>query len=631
MSSRLKAAPGGSSFTGRTLPPPPYPYWSMPDSQPRDSPDADEETVANTHKCLWQDCTQGFPDPETLYNHLCNDHIGRKSTNNLCLTCKWKDCGTSCAKRDHITSHLRVHTPLKPHICEICKKSFKRPQDLKKHEKIHTEEHHAQHKHSKAITVADPAFSSRVRGDSNAAHSKSKSPSSASSSAPRAQSRSSSISMPQSSIGSYPNFPPTPPSDRRSPTDEMFMPHQPWDTTATGSKRAHGDDFAVEEFFTDMKKRRVSPSYDPRMAELSLDIRTPEELAAVNDFLITLGRDVSDTGRHHSGGSGFSGESYFDPVSLSQLGLAGMPGMPPNVPIEGAPYPNSAQIPFYSTSSRSTHGQYGPMYPSIDDAHVTYPPRGAKYAPYPHHHHYTPSPPHERGSPPHMNIPPPDSAAYDYLRPSRDYMRKSMHRIELLKTAPDSVSKPEPVEPRIVAPAHRGMPANLVSATTSLPVSAVRDSTPPPAASSLKEGGSLYPLLTSGDVQYKLAPLQHRYRSPSPTSTSAESTPAASVQSSPKTAEITVLPSLRSIAPSLPPVPVRMGSGSGTDDVAKELGRIQLGRQAGAAVSPEERRRHAELIRNLLVAINSEFRERHGTPSIPRPPSPVRDVEMTAA
>src|SRR6267154_2937180 len=48
---------------------------------------------------------------------------------------------------------------------QICKKSFKRPQDLKKHEKIHTEEHHAQHKHSKAVTVNDPAYISRVRGD----------------------------------------------------------------------------------------------------------------------------------------------------------------------------------------------------------------------------------------------------------------------------------------------------------------------------------------------------------------------------------------------------------------------------------------------------------------------------------
>lgn len=58
-------------------------------------------------KCQWLDCTKSFSEPEALYNHLCNDHIGRKSTNNLCLTCKWKDCVTTCSKRDHITSHLR--------------------------------------------------------------------------------------------------------------------------------------------------------------------------------------------------------------------------------------------------------------------------------------------------------------------------------------------------------------------------------------------------------------------------------------------------------------------------------------------------------------------------------------------
>lgn len=33
---------------------------------------------------------------------------------------------------------------------QICGKAFKRPQDLKKHEKIHTAEHHSAHKHSKA-------------------------------------------------------------------------------------------------------------------------------------------------------------------------------------------------------------------------------------------------------------------------------------------------------------------------------------------------------------------------------------------------------------------------------------------------------------------------------------------------
>jgi hypothetical protein len=91
--------------------------------------------------------------PEVLYEHLCSSHVGRKSTNNLCLTCYWLNCGVQCAKRDHITSHIRVHMPLKPHQCSVCEKTFKRPQDLKKHEKIHTEEHHVLHRHSKAAVM----------------------------------------------------------------------------------------------------------------------------------------------------------------------------------------------------------------------------------------------------------------------------------------------------------------------------------------------------------------------------------------------------------------------------------------------------------------------------------------------
>ncbi|KAJ7109985.1 hypothetical protein C8R44DRAFT_801090 [Mycena epipterygia] len=685
----------------RQLPLPPSAWYPLsyqmpedvlPEPAVRDDPilPSPQDDQAHSQKCQWLDCTQGFPDPETLYNHLCNEHIGRKSTNNLCLTCKWKDCGTSCAKRDHITSHLRVHTPLKPHICEICKKSFKRPQDLKKHEKIHTEEHHAQHKHSKAITVADPAYVSRVRGDSTgrpvtSKPPQSKSPSDGSSShasAPRAQSHSSSASD-----GSYPNFPPTPSPDlspppmhhhhhhsQHSPTDEMFIQNHGWDGTTTGSKRSH--DYSVDDFFTDMKKRRLSPSYDPRMAErldrlnhmsyphhhggvgfnprsVSLDIRTPEELAAVNDFLITLGRDVSEGAPRPHSGSGFSSESYFDPVSLSQLGLAGMPGMPPsgpNIPDHrDHPYPH-AQHPFSSTpysSARSTHpsvqpgGQYGgAMYPHIDEQ----PPlnyhdyaRRPKCAPYPQQHYH--SPPHDGGSshsgsnhstPPQITLPPPDSAVFDYLRPPRgappvaqlspaDYTNSSRQHIIALKTVPGA--RPEPVEPKLAATPHRGLPAKL-------PPSAV----PPPssaATSALKPSGSLYPLLTSGDEQYKLPPMKHRYRSPSPTSRA--STPSSgSAQGSPTPTELTILPSLRSIAPPLPRV-----RSVESDEVARELGRIQLESRT-KEIPAAERRRHAELIRNLLVSINNEFRKLHGTP----PPLPVapavrdeapRDVEMTAA
>ncbi|KAI9481252.1 MAG: hypothetical protein EXX96DRAFT_607985 [Benjaminiella poitrasii] len=93
--------------------------------------------------CQWSTCKERFNSPEDLFAHLSDEHVGRKSTNNLCLQCQWNNCGTIAAKRDHLASHLRVHIPLKPHQCSICSKAFKRPQDLKKHERIHTAEHQA--------------------------------------------------------------------------------------------------------------------------------------------------------------------------------------------------------------------------------------------------------------------------------------------------------------------------------------------------------------------------------------------------------------------------------------------------------------------------------------------------------
>lgn len=113
--------------------------------------------------CRWNACGERFTTAEALYvsvtihslltswsgvqltsiqDHICERHVGRKSTNNLNLTCQWGTCRTTTVKRDHITSHIRVHVPLKPHKCNYnnCGKSFKRPQDLKKHEKTHAQE-----------------------------------------------------------------------------------------------------------------------------------------------------------------------------------------------------------------------------------------------------------------------------------------------------------------------------------------------------------------------------------------------------------------------------------------------------------------------------------------------------------
>ncbi|KAG5418259.1 RIM101 [Candida metapsilosis] len=100
-----------------------------------------EADLRGPFKCLWGQCNIIFDTPEQLYDHLCDDHVGRKSSNNLSLTCYWEKCGTTTVKRDHITSHLRVHVPLKPFHCDLCPKSFKRPQDLKKHSKIHADDH----------------------------------------------------------------------------------------------------------------------------------------------------------------------------------------------------------------------------------------------------------------------------------------------------------------------------------------------------------------------------------------------------------------------------------------------------------------------------------------------------------
>ena len=187
--------------------------------------------TANPFPCQWDNCEKAYADAETLYNHLCSDHVGRKATNNLCLTCHWKDCGTTCAKRDHITSHIRgqhrltrrivcqsgsniihaVHTPLKPHLCDICQKSFKRPQDLKKHEKIHTEAHHVQHKHSKAITVKGEAQRTKTSTKNEVRY-------------PSIDSSASSHERPHSL--------------KRSRQDPM------------------------EEFLSEMKRRRIDPNYD---------------------------------------------------------------------------------------------------------------------------------------------------------------------------------------------------------------------------------------------------------------------------------------------------------------------------------------------------------------------------------
>ncbi|KAI0778748.1 hypothetical protein BD413DRAFT_464858 [Trametes elegans] len=761
------------------------------------------EESAPGHACQWVACDKVLSDPEALYNHLCNDHIGRKSTGNLCLTCKWKDCGTTCAKRDHITSHLRVHTPLKPHVCEICKKPFKRPQDLKKHEKIHTEEHHAQHKHSKAITVSDPAYSQRVRGENDKPRSLGPPHH-----IPVARAKSTSVPLSDSSSGADFGVLPTPSPEldyapdvatahARNQLYRIQPPLPTWEVLpedvhgrsvpVSGAKRSY--DYSVDDFFTDVKKRRVTPAYDPHMAarlsnlayqqslsattngapgpsphqlpsfnprSVSLDIRTPEELAAVNEFLITLGRDVSggnQPGPRHQHSQSMphapiDEAAFFDPANLAQLGLAGMPGVPnPSGPGSGAGYHgDTGYIPLNEFSSqqmstypsRSSHQsvqavQFG-MYPAHDIAGSAAPlpytsnrPRAHRASatedhfpplepspPFPsqsyagqNYPHYL-TPPLDLGpsavagasplsshsgmstppssTPPHipLTVAPESAAAFDYLRTNRgpppavqlapvDYSSKNMRTIIPLKSAGPSTSnaavgRPAPVEPKLGAGGvHRGPPARLTASSAASSVASG------PLTSS--EGSSLYPLLTSGDEALKLPPLSARYRSPSPSppstaagypsprSSPASPTPSSSQRSpSPKSADDrtsspphssaqTPVPSepQRVAYPVLPPISA-LGSYASAgarrehaEDLARRVGRIELDARPA---SPEERRKHAALLRDLLLAINAEYRQRYGTPPLARearerlahPAEEVRglekemrDVEMVAA
>lgn len=79
-------------------------------------------------------------------------------------------------KRDHITSHIRVHVPLKPHKCDFCGKSFKRPQDLKKHVKTHADDSvlgagsPGQAQHGRASMGGSNGLGSNGKGESELAY-----------------------------------------------------------------------------------------------------------------------------------------------------------------------------------------------------------------------------------------------------------------------------------------------------------------------------------------------------------------------------------------------------------------------------------------------------------------------------
>jgi glutathionyl-hydroquinone reductase len=68
-----------------------------------------------------------------------------------------------------------------------------------------------------------------------------------------------------------------------------------------------------------------------------------------------------------------------------------------------------------------------------------------------------------------------------------------------------------------------------------------------------------------------------------------------------------VLPSLRSIT--------SVSSVSEPDDLARRVEGIELDRRR-REISADDRHKHVELIRSLLLSINSDYKRRFGTPQV---------------
>lgn len=392
--------------------------------------------------------------------------------------------------------------------------------------------------------------------------------------------------------------------------------------------------------YTDVAGSASNGTFSPR--SVSLDIRSPEELAAVNQFLLTLGRDVTSV--HESRTSSTSNNQpyshFFDYSELGQLGLTGMPGISiPNATSNSQnTYPSSSSqysshTPFYASNASVRVGQQyassssygGSMYPSINGlTNQGLPPAASIERRGSNGMHASPmSPPFQVAG--HQQL---SSLGHAHLTPPLD---SSSPRSSL--SSPSSSTPPHlphtdstvicerssrPVVPAVLAPIdyttramHKTIPLKAIPTRSPSPVDSETSSSsptlghpslaPPPPSSPLAR--PLYPLLTSGDDDLKLPPLHKSY-------------PRLTPPSSP-TYDQTTLP----VLPSLREVTASAGTPTPTSGVEERLShRLDCLKLSGR--SNDSRARHAALIRDLLVTINERYRARF-TSVPPRPPSPI--------
>lgn len=393
--------------------------------------------------------------------------------------------------------------------------------------------------------------------------------------------------------------------------------------------------------YTDATGSTSNGSFSPR--SVSLDIRSQEELEAVNQFLLTLGRDVTSVQGSRSNSNSQPFTNYFDYGELSQLGLAGMPGISMSntsnsqstYSSQGSQY--SSHTPLYASNPSVRVGQQhasgsysGSMYPSINgltsqglssgtnterrmsDGTFALPTSspfqvvGYQQLTSVGHTHFTPpldsSSPHSSLSSPSNSTSPHVSdtdSIYERHGGSRpmipsavlapvDYSTKARHRTVPLKTIPVRSPSSDDSE-------------NSSSSSTLGPSSLALS---PPSSGLARP---LYPHLTSGDDDLKLPPLQ-------------KSCPGFSPPSSPAYDQTTmpVLPSLREVA-------ANAGTSTSTSGVDERLSRRLDGLKLDGG-SSDNRARHATLIRDLLVTINERYRARFTRPPLRSSPSPILHI-----